>query len=95
MKTFRFKRFALSNERSAMKVNTDGVLLAAWVNLEQTPGANKSPLKVLDIGTGTGVIALVITQRREGDALVTGIDIDSDSVEEAAENFCQFPGVKS
>ncbi len=91
MKTFRFKRFALSNERSAMKVNTDGVLLAAWVNLEQTPGANKSPLKVLDIGTGTGVIALVITQRREGDALVTGIDIDSDSVEEAAENFANSP----
>ena len=45
-------------------------------NLQQDSKPPNSPLKVLDIGTGTGVIALVITQRCEGNALVTGIDID-------------------
>ncbi len=74
-----------------MKVNTDGVLLGAWVGLQQNPELSPSPLKVLDIGTGTGVIALVITQRCEGNAIVTGIDIDSDSAQEAAENFANSP----
>ena len=70
-----------------MKVNTDGVLLGAWVALQQEHNSHQYPLRVLDIGTGTGVIALVVTQRCEGNALVTAIDIDSDSAQEAAENF--------
>ena len=74
-----------------MKVNTDGVLLGAWVGLKHSPNPSQSPLKVLDIGTGTGVIALVITQRCEGNALVTGIDIDPDSAKEAEENFDNSP----
>ena len=74
-----------------MKVNTDGVLLGAWVDLQQDSKPPNSPLKVLDIGTGTGVIALVITQRCEGNALVTGIDIDPDSAQEAKENFANSP----
>jgi|LSQX01.2.fsa_nt_gb tRNA1Val (adenine37-N6)-methyltransferase len=74
-----------------MKVNTDGVLLGSWVDLQQNSEHSQSPLKVLDIGTGTGVIALVITQRCEGNAIVTGIDIDPDSAQEAAENFANSP----
>jgi tRNA1Val (adenine37-N6)-methyltransferase len=74
-----------------MKVNTDGVLLGAWVDLQQNSEHSQSPLQVLDIGTGTGVIALVITQRCEGNAVVTGIDIDPDSAQEAAENFANSP----
>ena len=74
-----------------MKVNTDGVLLGAWVDLQQNSEHFQSPLQVLDIGTGTGVIALVITQRCEGNAVVTGIDIDPDSAQEAAENFANSP----
>ena len=70
-----------------MKVNTDGVLLGSWVDLQQNSEHSQSPLKVLDIGTGTGVIALVITQRCEGNAIVTGIDIDPVSAQEAAEYF--------
>lgn len=74
-----------------MKVNTDGVLLGAWVGLQQEHNSHQYPLRVLDIGTGTGVIALVVTQRCEGNALVTAIDIDSDSAQEAAENFAGSP----
>lgn len=74
-----------------MKVNTDGVLLGAWVGLQQEHNSPQSPLKVLDIGTGTGVIALVITQRCDGNLLITAIDIDSDSAQEAAENFANSP----
>ena len=60
-----------------MKVNTDGVLLGAWTNLE---GVNS----VLDIGTGTGLIALMIAQRCN--AQITGVEIEENAAEEAFEN---------
>lgn len=87
---FRFRRFSVINRRSAMKVNTDGVLLGAAMTLE----GNERQL--LDIGTGTGTIALMAAQRlselRTEENLpdkfvVTGIDIDPDSAAEAEENF--------
>ncbi len=67
-----------------MKVGTDGVLLGAWVSSDNTP------LRILDAGTGTGVIALMMAQRFP-QALIYGIDIDEDSVEEAASNFTASP----
>lgn len=88
--SFRFKRFSVRNERSAMKVNTDGVLLGAVV-----PVCN-ADCRVLDIGTGTGVIALMLAQRLTADAeqafrmqplRILGIDIDPDAAAEAADNF--------
>lgn len=97
---FRFKRFEVANRRSAMKVNTDGVLLGASMTIK---GTEK---RLLDIGTGTGTIALMAAQRlsdvRTGlatDVLpegsrpfsITGIDIDPDSAAEAAENFARSP----
>ena len=82
-KTFRFKRFEVLNDRTAMKVNTDGVLLGAWCPVE-------SARQVLDVGTGCGVIALMIAQRNQ-DAVIEGIDIDHDAVEEASFNFAQSP----
>ena len=90
MSEFRFKRFCVKNDRSAMKVNTDGVLLGASVILDNRP------LRVLDAGTGTGTIALMIAQRMEEKGLldqssILGIDIDADSAEEAAENFRSSP----
>ena len=57
MGTFRFKRFEVVNERSAMKVNTDGVLLGASMTIRLTDTS------ILDIGTGTGTIALMAAQR--------------------------------
>lgn len=81
---FRFKQFTVVNERSAQKVGTDGVLLGAWVSL--TGGERR----ILDAGTGTGVIALMLAQRHPS-ALITGIDIDLPSVEEASLNFSSSP----
>ena len=82
-KTFRFKQFSVLNDRTAMKVGTDGVLLGAWCPVE---GVHR----VLDVGTGCGVIALMIAQRNSG-AVITGIDIDEGAIEEASLNFANSP----
>ena len=82
-KVFRFKLFAVKNDRTAMKVGTDGVLLGAWCPVD---GAQR----VLDVGTGCGVIALMIAQRNSL-ATIDAIDIDHDSIEEAAYNFMNSP----
>lgn len=82
-KTFRFKQFAVVNDRTAMKVGTDGVLLGAWCPVKGTR-------RVLDVGTGCGVIALMIAQRNSG-AVITGIDIDEGAIEEASLNFANSP----
>ena len=67
---FQFKQFRICQERSAMKVGTDGVLLGAWVDVRNTA-------RILDIGTGTGLIALMLAQRCR--ARITGIDPVVDS----------------
>ena len=99
MGVFRFKRFEVVNERSAMKVNTDGVLLGAAMTIKP------SDRRLLDIGTGTGTIALMAAQRfldfarnDSGDArndsrdfVINAIDIDAISAEEAAINFSNSP----
>ena len=82
-KVFRFKQFSVLNDRTAMKVGTDGVLLGAWCPVE---GARR----VLDVGTGCGVIALMIAQRNPM-AVIDAIDIDHDAIEEATLNFKNSP----
>ena len=95
MGVFRFKRFEVVNERSAMKVNTDGVLLGALMTILPTDRT------LLDIGTGTGTIALMAAQRlfscgichadRSAENRVDAIDIDEASAEEAEANFRNSP----
>ena len=94
MSTFRFKKFEVVNERSAMKVNTDGVLLGAAMTIRPEDRC------MLDIGTGTGTIALMAAQRvadhaeREAscdDIMIDAIDIDEPSATEAAMNFANSP----
>lgn len=82
-KVFRFKRFAVVNDRTAMKVGTDGVLLGAWCPVDGVRHA-------LDVGTGCGVIALMIAQRCD-DAVIDAIDIDHDAIQEATLNFQNSP----
>ena len=105
MSIFRFKRFEVINERSAMKVNTDGVLLGASMTVKS------SDRKLLDVGTGTGTIALMAAQRffsavQDDVALldkveasqsmkIMAIDIDAISVEEASRNFSNSPWSES
>ena len=78
-KIFRFKQFSVVNDRTAMKVGTDGVLLGAWCPVEGT-------MRVLDVGTGCGVIALMVAQRNPS-AIIDALDIDHDAIEEAKLNF--------
>ena len=90
MSVFQFKKFNVVNERSAMKVNTDGVLLGAVMAI--TPDDRT----LLDIGTGTGTIALMAAQRlaetvTEHRPVIHAIDIDEPSATEAAANFNNSP----
>jgi len=82
-KVFRFKQFAVVNDRTAMKVGTDGVLLGAWCPVLDAT-------RVLDVGTGCGVIALMVAQRNH-QAIIDAIDIDKGAIEEAALNFKNSP----
>ncbi|NVO09215.1 MAG: methyltransferase [Bacteroidales bacterium] len=75
---FRFKQFIIKQEGAAMKVGTDGVLLGAWADLENVH-------TVLDVGTGSGVIALMIAQRSE--ANIQAVEIDESSAQQAKGNF--------
>jgi tRNA1Val (adenine37-N6)-methyltransferase len=83
---FTFKRFAIEQQRSAMKVGTDGVLLGAWANI------NPSQKRFLDIGAGTGLIALMVAQRsEEWGGSVVGVEIDPQSFMDARENVASSP----
>ena len=88
---FRFKQFTVWHDRCAMKVGTDGVLLGAWCEL---PQSDSNCMRVLDIGTGSGLIALMLAQRLEQDKrefTICGIDIESNAVEQSRINFEQSP----
>ncbi|MBO4361220.1 MAG: methyltransferase [Paludibacteraceae bacterium] len=86
---FRFKQFFVRHDRCAMKVGTDGVLLGCWVFGSQELRAKKQE-RILDIGTGSGLIALMLAQRY-AEAQIDAIDIDADAVEQARENFAASP----
>jgi tRNA1Val (adenine37-N6)-methyltransferase len=81
---FHFKQFSICHARSSMKVGTDGVLLGAWARVG-------SSHRILDIGTGSGVIALMLAQRTEHDAMIDAVEIDSDDAAQATENVVTSP----
>ncbi|MDE5774518.1 MAG: methyltransferase, partial [Muribaculaceae bacterium] len=85
-KPFRFKRFSVNHNRSSMPVGVDGVLIGAWAGSCDTTGEVLSPRRILDVGCGCGLIALMCAQRFE-DALIDAIDIDDASVLEAFDNI--------
>ena len=83
MSGFRFKQFSVEQDDVAMKVGTDGVLLGAWAECD---GARR----ILDIGTGTGVIALQMAQRNPT-AQVQAVEIDETAAHRARANFDNSP----
>lgn len=77
---FKFKQFTVLQDKCAMKIGTDGVLLGAWASIKQ------QPFSILDIGSGTGVISLMLAQRCHAE-LIDAIEIDDAAYEQCTENF--------
>jgi len=80
---FHFKQFTIHQDRCAMKVGTDGVLLGAWTDVENAA-------RILDIGTGTGLLALMLAQRAPN-ALIDAIEIEENAYIQATENVAESP----
>jgi len=83
-KPFKFKQFTICQDQCAMKIGTDGVLLGAWSSI-----AHK-PFSILDIGAGTGIIALMLAQRSNAEN-IEAIEIDNNAYEQCTENFEDSP----
>ena len=84
MPKFQFKQFSLEQDRCAMKIGTDGVLLGAWTPIEN------NPFSILDIGAGTGVIALMLAQRSNAEQ-IDALEIDEEAYEQSVDNFENSP----
>lgn len=82
-KSFHFKQFTVQGGSAGMPVSTDGVMLGAWADLS-------SAANLLDIGTGTGLLALMCAQR-SGELDITAMDIDDDAFHTAEHNASQSP----
>lgn len=80
MKPFQFKEFTVYQDRCAMKVGTDGVLLGAWTSLDHQPET------ILDVGSGTGLIALQLAQRSVAET-IDAIELDENAYEQCVANF--------
>ncbi|MFD1161061.1 tRNA1(Val) (adenine(37)-N6)-methyltransferase [Hwangdonia seohaensis] len=83
-KPFKFKQFTINQDRCAMKIGTDSVLLGTWCSLKN------NPFSVLDIGAGTGVISLMLAQRSNAE-LIDAIEIDDNAYEQCVDNFEASP----
>lgn len=81
---FTFKQFHINHNRCAMKVGTDGILLGAWANID---GARR----ILDIGTGSGLVALMLAQRSSADVNIMGLELDEAAAAQAADNVQASP----
>jgi tRNA1Val (adenine37-N6)-methyltransferase len=84
MSEFYFKQFSLSQDLTAMKVGTDSVLLGAWLKVEMKYNS------ILDIGTGTGILALMLAQKKS-DAHIVGLEIDESAYKDALHNSEKCP----
>jgi len=91
---FQFKKFTINQDRCAMKVGTDGVLLGAWCPIDN------NPFSVLDIGAGTGILSLILAQRSNAEhpslqgelaQQIDAIEIDENAFEQCVENFENSP----
>lgn len=81
---FSFKQFTVQQDKCAMKIGTDGVLLGAWCPI------NNNPFSVLDIGAGTGILSLMLAQRSNAEQ-IDSLEIDEEAYEQCVENFENSP----
>ncbi len=81
---FNFKQFSVQQDKCAMKIGTDGVLLGAWCPIDN------NPFSVLDIGAGTGILSLMLAQRSNAEQ-IDSLEIDEDAYEQCVENFENSP----
>ena len=92
---FQFRQFTIHQDRCAMKVGTDGVLLGAWTDLfHHAPDAAERTFSILDIGTGTGLISLMLAQRAAEAGLdfhIDAVEIDEEAAQQAQENIAASP----
>ena len=84
---FQFKQFTVWHDKCAMKVGTDGVLLGAWTSVQ---GAHS----ILDVGTGTGLVALMLAQRSLPNTNIVALEIDEAAAGQAKENIVRSPWKK-
>ncbi|CAA0191338.1 methyltransferase [Tenacibaculum maritimum] len=82
LKPFQFKEFLVNQDKTAMKIGTDAVLLGAWTAVNTYPDA------ILDVGSGTGVIALMLAQRSDA-MTIDAVELDADAYAQTVENFEQ------
>lgn len=80
---FQFKQFIINDQNTAMKIGTDGILLGSWVNVYNST-------KIIDIGTGTGVIAIMSAQKNN-EAEITALEIDESAIMDAHQNIQNCP----
>ncbi len=81
---FNFKKFTIYHDRCTMKVGTDGVLLGAWAKVDAADN-------ILDIGSGSGIISLMLAQRTSPSILIDAVEIETEDAQQARENILQSP----
>ena len=81
---FRFKQFQVNHDRCAMKVGTDGILLGAWADVTQAK-------QILDLGSGSGLIALMLAQHSSAESRICAVEIDPAAAQQARENALASP----
>ena len=81
---FKFKQFSVQQDKCAMKVGTDSVLLGAWCPIDN------NPISILDIGAGTGVLSLMLAQRTNAEQ-IDSVEIDEDAYEQCVSNYENSP----
>jgi tRNA1Val (adenine37-N6)-methyltransferase len=81
---FTFKQFFVAHDRCAMKIGTDGILLGAWAPIARVK-------RILDIGTGSGLLALMLAQRTEESVAIDAVELDADAAAQAVENVAESP----
>lgn len=84
-KLFQFKKFSIAQDRCTHKVGTDGVLLGAWVDICE------ADMAMLDIGTGSGLIAIMLAQRASPEAHIDAVELEAQDVQQARENVRRSP----